>query len=91
MYYTIPIGEEVFSYSPYLDTDANEFFQYIEVNFSPMGFYSMYINGKPTKQNKSFINRQEHHQNVQKIQGKQAWFNIDTVFKRYVSFQRVKD
>ena len=66
MHYSIPVGDEVFDYSPYMDTDENEFFQYIEVNFSPIGYYS--INGED--QNESYINRQEHHQKVEKLKSK---------------------
>ena len=65
------------SFSPYLDTDPNEFFQYMEVNFSPMGHYS--INGE--KQNISVINRQEHHQNVRKLQSKYAF--LKKMFHHY--------
>lgn len=52
------------TFSPYLDTDQTEFFQYFEENFNGFLFR------KGEKQNMSFIDPQERHQNVQKLQGK---------------------
>ena len=58
------------SFSPFLDTDEKEFFQYLEENLN--GKY--FRNGSEQKM-MSFIDHQEHHQNVQKPQRKLLYEN----------------